>query len=458
VTVPGLAGRAIATRARAGIRPSVVLGLAVPFVFLHRTYQPDLSVHVGSTAVDVFASDLAILAVVVTAAVAALRGGAARLAATPRLWLAAGAYVAWLVLSVVYGRVQSGGYSFTTHLVSAAKYGEYALLAPSVAILLREREDMRPLVRLTIAWSVFMTLIAALQFLGLVNEFEGRRPGQREPSYLGIHDLAAFSGAALALALVAIAWPAARRRLPVIGGISGALGIVLAASIYAVGGLVASALGIALLVRRRVGLTARRAVALALLVALVAAGAFSLRGSATDAFLRFLGIKPETRQTTENVQSWSQRLMLGYIGVRIFLDHPLLGVGYEGSQDAFAYRPQLAAAHARFPDQPAQAFPSAAHPWGVQNGPIQALADFGVVGFLLLVAAIVAALATAARAALRAPPPVARIGLAAFAWILFAIAAISGVGLYAGIPVDALLWLGVGLAAAAAAIGAQPSS
>ena len=38
-----------------------------------------------------------------------------------------------------------------------------------------------------------------LQFLGLVNEFYGKRPGQREVSFLGIHDFAAFSAAALAI-------------------------------------------------------------------------------------------------------------------------------------------------------------------------------------------------------------------------------------------------------------------
>ena len=47
---------------------------------------------------------------------------------------------------------------------------------------------------------------AALQFLGLVDEFEGRRPGQREPSFLGVHDFAALSAAALGLALLAIAF------------------------------------------------------------------------------------------------------------------------------------------------------------------------------------------------------------------------------------------------------------
>lgn len=457
MTAPGVAARAFADRVRATARASFVLGIAIPLIFLHRNYQPGTTVTVGSASVDVFLSDVAILAVVLAAAAVALRDGLGRLAATRAVWLLEACFLAWLVLSVGYGHALQSAYPLSTHAVSAAKFVEYALLAPAAALLLREVDDVVLVLASVVGWSVVMSAVAVLQFLGVVDEFQGRRPGQREPSYLGIHDFAAFSGAALTAALVAIAWPHARRRLAAAGGVSGAVGIVLAASIYAVGGMIASAAAIAALVRRRVGLSRNRTLALAAVCAVVTAGAFSLRGSATDAFLRFLGIKPATAQTTENVQSWSQRLMLGYIGVRIFVDHPIVGVGFEGSHDEFAYGPQLAAAHARFPDQPAQAFPSPQHSWGIQNGPIQALADLGVVGFLLFAGATVAPLVVAGRTALRAPPAVARLGLVSLAWILFAVAAISGVGLYAGIPADALLWLGIGAAAALPTMAAEPS-
>jgi hypothetical protein len=433
-------------------RPALVLALAVPFVFLHRSYQPGFAVSVGSASIDVFLSDLAILAVVVTAAAVAWNDGLGRLRAARVLWLTSGAFLGWLCLSVVYGRVLESGYPLSTHAVSAAKFVEYALLAPSAVLLLRSLDDVVALLAATVGWSIVMSAVAVLQFLGLVDEFEGRRPGQREPSYLGIHDLAAFSGAALALAVVAIAWPRSRHRLAAAGGLAGVLGMVLAASIYAVTGLLLAAAAIGALVRRRTGLATRRALALLGVCVLVTAGAFALRGAATTAFMRFLGIRPETAQTTENVQSWSQRLLLGYVGVRIFLDHPVVGVGFEGSQDRFAYAPHLADAHRRFPDQPAQAFPAPDHPWGVQNGPVQALADLGIVGFALLAAMVVSALVAAGRLALRAPPELARLGLVTLAWLLLAVAVVSGVGLYAGIPVDALLWLGIGLTGALSAI------
>ena len=47
-----------------------------------------------------------------------------------------------------------------------------------------------------------------------------------------------------------------------------------------------------------------------------------------------------------DIQSYRQRTLLAYIGGRIFLDHPLLGVGWQGSADEYAYRPYLADAQA----------------------------------------------------------------------------------------------------------------
>ena len=89
-----------------------------------------------------------------------------------------------------------------------------------------------------------MTIVGVLQFLGLVNEFEGRRPGQREPSYVGIHDFAALSCAALVLGLVAIAFGTRGRWRQVLAGVAtvaGAVGLVLSGSVAAAGGLAVAA-------------------------------------------------------------------------------------------------------------------------------------------------------------------------------------------------------------------------
>src|SRR5205085_28196 len=71
-----------------------------------------------------------------------------------------------------------------------------------------------------VAWSVAATGWGFLQFVGAVNEFEGKRPGQREVSFLGIHDFAGFSGATLAIGLAAIAL-AKRRRLAIVAVAAG---------------------------------------------------------------------------------------------------------------------------------------------------------------------------------------------------------------------------------------------
>jgi O-antigen ligase len=122
--------------------------------------------------------------------------------------------------------------------------------------------------------------------------------------------------------------------------------------------------------------------------------------------------------------------------VKIWLDHPIVGAGWQESEQPAAFTPHLAAAHRRFPTEPEEAFPAPEHEWGVQNGIIQTLADLGVVGLVLLLAGLVASFLLALRAgALIAP-----------AWLWVAFAVFTGTGLLAGASVNVLLWLAVGLA------------
>jgi hypothetical protein len=170
----------------------------------------------------------------------------------------------------------------------------------------------------------------------------------------------------------------------------------------------------------------------------VAIAAVSLRGSAMTAFLEFLGVRAQDKNTQTHVQTYAHRTLLGYLGVEIWLDHPVVGAGWQESMLPAAFTPHLAAAHRRFPSEPAQAFPAPAHEWGVQNGIIQTLADLGVVGLALLLAALAAAFRLAVRHA----------SLVALGWLWFAFAVFTGTGLLAGASVNVLLWLAVGLAVA----------
>jgi hypothetical protein len=119
----------------------------------------------------------------------------------------------------------------------------------------------------------------------------------------------------------------------------------------------------------------------------------------------------------------------------------VLGAGFGRSIDR--YEPYLDDARRRFPDSSPESFPSPENRWGVQNYWVQLLADVGVVGFVLGLAVFGTALALA----LRAPPAALATGAIAAGWILVAAGTWHGVGIVAGLPLQALTFLGFGLAA-----------
>jgi hypothetical protein len=82
----------------------------------------------------------------------------------------------------------------------------------------------------------------------------------------------------------------------------------------------------------------------------------------------------------------------------------------------------------------------------VQNGVVQTLTDLGVVGLALLGWLLVAGFALAARVALRGPPALTGEGLVICSWLLVALLVFAETGLLAGVAVNALLWIALGLA------------
>ena len=421
----------MASRSRAAELLPLVPAAAIPLLFLHRRYQAQGAVG----PIDVFGSDIAVAATVAAALLAGAWWGFAPLRRSRAFWTVAGALLTLIVVSCFWTPLDHT----QKHLITAAKIVEYALLAPSLVLLLRRRVDVDRFLLVFVGWSAAASAWGLLQFLGLVNEFEGKRPGQREVSFLGIHDFAGFSAASLAIGFAAIVL-ADDRRLAKVAAAAGIVGSILAASVFALGGIVLAAIVAAIVGRRAGTLTARRAAALGAITLVVAAGVFALRAGDTSHFLSFLG-QPTTTAPSGGVQTGSQRVMLAYIGARIWLDHPLLGAGFERSTDQ--YGPYLADAKRKFPGQPAQAYPSPANPYGVQNFWVQALADLGVVGFALAVGTFLLGV----RMALRAPAGVKLLGLVAAGWILTAAGTWNGLGMIAGIPLDAVTWFGLGLAA-----------
>jgi O-antigen ligase len=425
---------------------AVLLAAALPILFLHVHYQPGVAISVGSTTVDAYLSDFAVLAVVVLAVVEARRRGFATLAPGRPLWIAGALFLVWMAFGVVYGRLHASAYPWQTHGVTAAKFAEYALLAPAVPLLLRRARDLVLPIWSVALWSSAATVVGIAQFFG-ADIFLAGTVGRRQASFLSSADFAALSAAALLVGIVAIAAPRVRgTRIPAaIATVSGVLGMIVAGAVASVLGLATAlvALGVVLLLRRE--LVPRRIVAIGALAAVVAVGVVAIRGSDLDAFARFLGASPgkTTSPQPTKVQTYAHRTLLAWIGFEIWKDHPVLGVGWEGSAEPVNFEPYLPAAHVRFPDEAPLAFPSAApeRRYGVQNSWLQALADLGVIGLALWAGTFAAAAWVAVKGlgAVTALYGLLATGLLVWLW--------TAQGFVAGIPLDALTFLAFGAAA-----------
>ena len=207
-----------------------------------------------------------------------------------------------------------------------------------------------------------------------MNEFDGRRPVQREPSYIGIHELGAFSGVALTIAFASIVI-ARRSRLGWLAGVAGGLGVALAAALDARR-------------RDRGRRSGRRGHRRAPRPARPATGprphgdrrrgrrcvgslreARSRRSSSSSAYAGETQTDQTYRATRIGRCSATSACGSGST-IRSSAPAGRIRLSRPGSRN-------LAAAHRRFPDEPAAAFPSPEHRWGVQNGVIQTLADLG---------------------------------------------------------------------------------
>jgi hypothetical protein len=423
---------------------TLVLAAAIPLLFLHVGYQPSVSFGLGSTTVNAYLSDFAVLAVVVAAVAAGTRLGFAPLRAGRWLWLALGLFLVWMALEVEHGRVHAAGYDWHAHAVTAAKFAEYALLAPAVPLLLRSRKDLALPAWTLVLWSTFATIVGVAQFFG-ADIFLAGTVGRRQASFLASADFAALSAAALLVGFVAVLVHAPRA-LTWLALATGVVGMIVAGAIASVLGLATAlvALGVVLVVRG--DLDVRRAATIAAAAAVVAVGAIAIRGSDLDAFARFLGASPGKQQSTPTkVQTYAHRTLLAWIGYEIWKDNAVLGVGWEGSAEPVNFEPYLPAAHRKFPDEAPLAFPSAApdRRYGVQNSWIQALADLGVVGLVLWAAVFAVAAWAAGKAAIVFRSTT---GLYALMCIAVLVWLWTAQGYVAGIPLDALTWLAAGLA------------
>ena len=418
-----------------------VIALAFPILLVHIDFQPGWDTTVGSTHAHIVLSDLAVLACLLAALAIAVRDGLGPLRAGLPAWIAIGVFLAWVCAATVYPLRGSDSYPWHDHAVTTAKYVEYALLAPAAVLLLRRWDDLMLFALVAVASSIAASGLAVVQFFGW--RIAGGWPaGYRQPSFLGHHDFAALSGIALAVALAVIALPEWRidRRIAAAGGIAGAVGLLLSGSLAGAIGLLAAGV-VAAVVARGSG---RRAAAILGISLAVLGGVVLFRGGDVKSFLHYVGIGKKQEQL--GVETYVQRTMLVYYGWRVFLDHPIVGAGWQATSDPAVYGPLLPLLHRRFPNTPEQGFPSPQHPYGVQNAYVQALSDLGVVGFVLFLGALLTPLALGLIRLFRGPP--AADSLLPVSWLLVALGVLTAIGLVSGIPLDAILWIAAGLCAA----------
>ena len=335
-------------------------------------------------------------------------------------------------------------YDLARHAISLAKFAWYATLLPATVLLVRSTRDLVPLAPRRRRLERRRDLLGAAPVpRDRVASSRGSARDSASRRSSGSTTSRRSPGAALVVGAIGVALGDGRpagRRWSLVALATGALGVVLSGAMT--GGARAVARGRGGPARRpRGGRAARRARALALAGVIVARDG----RDGDDAGRRRSSASPSssasaTGSSRPGVESYAHRTLLAYIGGRIWLDRPVTGVGWQASSEEWAYGPFLDDARARFPSEPDQAFPSPEHPWGIQMLYLQVAADLGVVGIALLLGLAAAAVAAGIRG-LRSSPA-ALVGLG---WLCVAAGVWTGIGLVAGLPLEALTWIAFGL-------------
>lgn len=393
---------------------------------------PNLTFGAGGTELSVGPADIALLA---TGVLSAARLRARRTIPSP--WLAAA--VAAFSLLIVLSAIPNGADA----LAAAGKLSELAVLALGAAAFLDTRARVSALAVFLVGFCAVATAWGAVQFV--------LNSGERQGSFMGEHDLAALATLVLVLGLAHVF--ARDGRPPTVALVAigvGALGIVLGASLASVLGLYLATIALVALARRRRELH-RSAVLVALvLCAAVTAATYGIRSSDLGFLQTWFGPPPET--PGQYAASWSQRLIFVYVGGRVFLDHPLVGTGWEGELPPSDYAEYLSDARERFSDQPAHYFPQEDESFIPQQTYDQVLFQLGLVGaaFFLVLAGVAVAHAVAAGAWPRPGETWAEQAYVPLAWLASLGGALAGAALFGGSPLAALFWLSLGLIGAAA--------
>ena len=419
--------------------PLVVLSTAVVLSLIRSIDQPGTSVDVAGTDVSLVPADLALVVLAGFCVQRLLgRGSLPRPAVAPTV--GAAAFSAWLLLS--------SALNGATAVVAAAKLLEYGILALGLVLFVRRRVQLWLLLGVIVAFTVVAVAYGLLAFFD-APFVESRAPTHRQPSFLGEHDLAALSTMVFALGLAALYAPAHRLgRLPLVAGATGGVGIVLGAALAGLLGLYLAVAAIVAAGATRGAATARALVITAGSTLAITIGVVALRSGDLGAFLRSLGLGERRDDPFENAASWNERLIDAYIGGRIWLENPILGTGWHGQLPPEEYVHFLDDARRHFPDEPAIYFPSR-EGFIPQQTYDQVLYELGIVGavlFLVLAVVTMRAAVGVARSWPRHDPDEPAAYLPA-AWVGALVGGLAGAALFGGIPLAAIFWLTIGVAA-----------
>jgi hypothetical protein len=405
-----------------------VLLAAVVLCLLRARDQPGVAVSFGGSSASIVPADLVLVALLAVVAVELARRRLERAS-----WPAALAGLAFSGLIVV--TAASNGASA---LIAGTKLAELAVLGLGTIVLLRTRPQFEAIADILTAVTIAADAVGLVRFVG--------NGGGRQASFLGEHDFAALATLPLLYGLALLAHGNTRRAWIAVA--AGAVGCVLGAALASLLGLYLGAAALLAIAALRQRLRLRQLVLTVAVVALVTGGTLLLRSSDLGFLQSWFG-KPASRPG-QYASSWSQRLIYAYIGGRVFEAHPFLGTGWYGNLPPKTFVMYLPDARRRFSDQPARYFPARDRPFVPQQTFDQVLYELGLVGGLAFLALLAAVARSAIRVAAGSRDAIASLPAA---WLLAALGALAGEGLFGGTPLTATFWLVAGVAVAFAVPG-----
>jgi O-antigen ligase len=433
---------------------ALVLALAIPLMFIDERHEPVFTFDVGSRTARVAIWEIAVGVVLFVALVVAVRVGVSRLGAARILWIPGLLLAAWLAFETLRPAAIDDP-RFDHHLVDYAELTAYALVAVAVPLLVRRALDLTIVVVSIVLWSLVAAGVAVAQFLG-ADILDPNVAGERQPSFLTVHELAALSALSLGIAVGGIL--ATRRRMPApvlfpVALIAGVLGFVVAGSVAALAGFAVGTLVALVAARGRFGPAAPSGaslVGLGIVVLVVALGVSSVRTDMAQDAVERAGLVDD--EAAVEPTTAPEREVLAYIGLRAFKDNPVLGVGWQRSSRFEIVERYLADAHKRYPDAPEVSFPTAAQELLIPSAYVQLLSEGGAIALALVLFIGVGGLVLSWRTTMYASTPwAAGAGLATMCALGALAAEWALVTLVPGIPLQAATALTLGLAAAGAA-------